>query len=53
MDRTSKLAAIAKKLNALNSEAELALMQDEMARKRDEFEANMVRDWFDDLTELQ
>ena len=53
MNRTSRLAAIAKKLNAINAEEELALMQDEMARKRDEFEANMVRDWFDDLAELQ
>ena len=41
MNRTSKLAAIAHKLNAINAEAELALMQEETARKRDERDARM------------
>ena len=36
MERTSKLATISKKLNAINAEAELALLQEETARKRDE-----------------
>ena len=53
MDSTTKLAAIAQKLNAINAEAELALMQEETARTRDEFEARMVRDWVDDAAELQ